>query len=652
MDLAQYGELFLAESREHLSACNQLLLQWERSPSSAEPVGGLFRAVHTIKGMAATMGYARVADLAHRMENLLDHLRRGGRAPAEDIIQLLFRGTDALEKAVELAVQGREREADVTAILADIDVAAAAHHAKPAAQPSALARFTLATPEPDAPESPSLPAASAASAASGKVVHVAIQPEPPLKGGRAMLVIRKVQTLGTVNRMQPSLAAFESDDFDGRFSVELDTAKSATDIEAAIRSVGDVERVSFGGPVGDEGQLSPADSTAAGASGGGRGRHIRVDLRRLDTLMDLIGELVTERGRLNDVAARWVGQDPEIDDVAIQISRLSADLQNEIIQARMTPVWQVFDRFPRLVRDVARQLDKQVSFRVEGKEIELDREILDALGDPLVHLLRNAVDHGIEPPAERKRQKKDPEGEIVLSAVRERSSVAISISDDGRGIDRVEILEKAKREGVVGPHVESLSDDQLLRVLARPGFSTAEAVTSVSGRGVGIDVAMTRIRALGGSVEIRTQPGKGTAFVLRLPVTLAIVRALIAAVGQERYALPLTYVAETVEFGTVPLTTMEGRDAIVLRDRVVPLVDLRKLLGTNGGAPAPPPRRPVIVLEMGERRAGIVVDGMLSQQEIVVKGFDAPQGTLPVFSGATIMGDGVPALILDAAGLV
>jgi two-component system chemotaxis sensor kinase CheA len=462
-----------------------------------------------------------------------------------------------------------------------------------------------------------------------------------------MLVIRKVKTLGTVHRVQPSPAAFESEDFDGRFMFELDTAIAPAEIEAAVRSVGDVERVTFGAGA-DESQVSPAESVA----GGGRSRHIRVDLRRLDTLMDLIGELVTERGRLNELAARWVGQDPQIDEVAIQISRLSADLQNEIIQARMTPVWQVFDRFPRLVRDVARQLGKEVSFRVEGKEIELDREILDELGDPLVHLLRNAVDHGIEPPAERKRRKKNPEGEIVLAAVRERSSVAISISDDGRGIDRVHILDKAKREGIVGPHVESLSDDQLLRVLARPGFSTAEAVTNVSGRGVGIDVAMTRIRALGGSIEIRTEPGKGTAFVLRLPVTLAIVRALIAAVGQERYALPLTYVAETVEFGTVPLTTMEGRDAIVLHDRVVPLVDLRKLLGTNGGAPAPPPRRPVIVLEMGERRAGIVVDGMLSQQEIVVKGFDAPQGTLPVFSGATIMGDGVPALILDAAGLV
>jgi two-component system chemotaxis sensor kinase CheA len=633
MDLSQYAELFLAESREHLSACNQLLLEWERRPTSAEPVGGIFRAVHTVKGMAATMGYARIADLAHRMENLLDHLRRGGRGPTADTLELLFRATDALEKGVGLAVAGRERDADFTAILTDLDRAVALHAPRKAAKKAppraavSVAAASLAAPLTDEP-------------GSGRLVQVTIRPEAPLKGGRAMLVIRKAQSLGAVHRIQPPAAAYEADDFDGRLSFELDTSKTAPEIEAALKTVGDVERVAV---AGDDTQVTPGESAA-------RSRHIRVDLRRLDTLMDLIGELVTARGRLNELAAG--ARDPAMDDVAIQISRLSSDLQAEIIQARMTPVWQVFDRFPRLVRDLARQLGKELVFRVEGKEIELDRAILDELGDPLVHLLRNAVDHGIETPAERTRRHKKPEGEIVLAAVRERSSVAISISDDGRGIDRDRILQKARRDGVVGPHIEALSDDQLLRVLARPGFSTADAVTNVSGRGVGIDVAMTRIRALGGSIEIRSQPGKGTAFVLRLPVTLAIVRALIAAVGSERYALPLTYVAETVEFGSTPLTTMEGRDAIVLRDRVVPLVDLRKILGTNGAAPSPPPRRPVIVLEMGDRRSGIVVDGMISQQEIVVKGFDAPRGMLPLFSGATIMGDGVPALILDAAGLV
>src|SRR6266550_1406820 len=589
MDLSQYAELFLAESREHLSACNQLLLDWERSPANLAPVGGLFRAVHTVKGMAATMGYARVTDLAHRAENLLDLVRRGGRPATDDLLQLLFRARDALEHAVELSVVEREDEIDVAEVVADLE---------------------------------------------GTAAHLG-------RGGEAGGGIGARTT--PVPAVTPPESAFEADEFDGRFSFRIGGAAGVAEIERAVRAAGEVEHVTVGGeerrPAPGAGALPAAPET--------KSRHIRVDLGRLDGLMDLIGELVTVRGRLNELAAN--ARDPAIDDVAIQVSRLSRELQAEIIQARMTPVWQVFDRFPRLVRDLARELGKQVAFRVEGKEIELDRAILDELGDPLLHLLRNAVDHGVESPADRRRRGKKPEAEIVLAAVRERASVAISVSDDGRGIDRKSILERAKRDGVVDPHAEALTDDQLLRVLARPGFSTAEAVTSVSGRGVGIDVAVTRIRALGGSIEIRTVEGKGTSFVMRLPVTLAIVRALIAGVGAERYALPLTYVSETVEFGVQATTTVEGREAIVLRDHVVPLVHLRRLLGVSGDAPT---RCPIIVLEMGERRSGIVVDGMLGQQEIVVKGFDAPHGTLPVFSGATVMGDGVPALILDAGGLL
>src|SRR6266513_1778864 len=629
MDLSQYAELFLAESREHLSACNQLLLDWERSPANLAPVGGLFRAVHTVKGMAATMGYARVTDLAHRAENLLDLVRRGARPATDDLLQLLFRGREALEHAVELSVAGREDEIDVAEVVADLE-GAAAH----------LGPHPLA-PSPRSGEGERV--GEVPPAAAGRLVQVTLRAEAPLKGGRALLVIKKAQAVGPVHAVTPPESAFEADEFDGRFSFRIGGAAGVAEIERAVRAAGEVEHVTVGGeerrPAPGAGALPAAPET--------KSRHIRVDLGRLDGLMDLIGELVTVRGRLNELAA--YARDPAIDDVAIQVSRLSRELQAEIIQARMTPVWQVFDRCPRLVRDLARELGKQVAFRVEGKEIELDRAILDELGDPLLHLLRNAVDHGVELPADRRRRGKKPEGEIVLAAVRERGSVAISVSDDGRGIDRKKILERAQRDGVVDPHAEALTDDQLLRVLARPGFSTAEAVTSVSGRGVGIDVAVTRIRALGGSLEIRSEEGTGTTFVMRLPVTLASVRALIAGVGAERYALPLTYVSETVEFGVQATTTVEGREAIVLRDHVVPLVHLRRLLGVSGDAPT---RCPIIVLEMGERRSGIVVDGMLGQQEIVVKGFDAPQGTLPVFSGATIMGDGVPALILDAGGLL
>jgi two-component system chemotaxis sensor kinase CheA len=640
MDLSQYAELFLAESREHLSACNQLLLQWERAPASPEPLGGLFRSVHTVKGMAATMGYARVADLAHRMENLLDRLRKGVVAPSGDMLQLLFRAIDLLEKSIGLAVAGREKDVDVAGLGAELDVAAHQRDRGPAGKATRGRRSGRAA----APAAPAvgLPIGEAPVEVSspGRLVSVTLRAEAPLKGGRALLVLRRARDLGPVSHVSPPEAAFESDDFDGRFGFRLDAAVEAAEIERALARAGDVERVA----------VSESDAVAGRGEGAGadRSRHIRVDLRRLDRLMDLIGELVTARGRLNQLAAER--RDPAVDDMAIRISRLSSDLQAEIIQARMTPVWQVFDRYPRLVRDLARQLDKQVALRVEGKEIELDRAILDELGDPLVHLLRNAVDHGVESPAERRRRGKAAEGEIVLAAVRERASVTISIADDGRGIDRRRILEKAKRDGIVDAHLDSLTDDQLLRVLARPGFSTAEAVTSVSGRGVGIDVAMTKIRALGGTIEVQSEVGHGTTFVLRLPVTLAIVRALIADVGGERYALPLTYVAETVEFGAVPITTVEGREAMVLRDRVVPLVHMRALLSA-ANAPQPA-RRPVVVLQMGERRTGLVMDGMVGQQEIVVKEFDAPAGTLPVFSGATIMGDGVPALILDAGGLV
>ncbi|HEY6107841.1 MAG TPA: chemotaxis protein CheA, partial [Gemmatimonadales bacterium] len=556
MDLSQYADLFLAESREHLSACNQLLLQWERAPASAEPLGGLFRSVHTVKGMAATMGYARVADLAHRMENLLDRLRKGVAAPSGDMLQLLFRGIDLLEKSIGLAVAGREQDVDVAGLGTELDLAAQARagSSAPAGKATRGRRSGRAA---AAPPPAGLPIADAPVEASspGRLVSIALRAEAPLKGGRALLVLRRARELGPVAHVSPPEAAFESDDFDGRFTFRLDAAVAAVEIERALVRAGDVERVA----------VSEPDAAAGRGEGAGadRSRHIRVDLRRLDRLMDLIGELVTARGRLNQLAVER--RDPAVDDMAIQISRLSSDLQSEIIQARMTPVWQVFDRYPRLVRDLARQLDKQVALRVEGKEIELDRAILDELGDPLVHLLRNAVDHGIEAPAERRRRGKAAEGEIVLAAVRERASVTISIADDGRGIDRRRILEKAKRDGIVDAHLESLTDDQLLRVLARPGFSTAEAVTSVSGRGVGIDVAMTKIRALGGTIEVQSEVGRGTTFVLRLPVTLAIVRALIADVGGERYALPLTYVAETVEFGTVPITTVEGREAMVLR---------------------------------------------------------------------------------------
>jgi two-component system chemotaxis sensor kinase CheA len=620
MDLSQYAELFLAESREHLTTINQLLLEWERDPGASELVAGIFRSMHTIKGMAATMGYGAVADLAHRAESLLDVLRRGKQAPPDEVVELLFRSADSLDQAIEASVAGREADLDLSDVLKSLD----------------RASQTLgADVERPAVQRPSAPVVAVA-AGAGRPVRVVLVAEAQLKGARALLILRRLEALGRVHAVEPPPSQMEGEEFGGQFALRIETAAADEDLEREIRAAGDVDRVEFA-----------AQEEAARTEAGGRSTHIRVDLRRLDALMNLIGELLTARGRLTELST--ASADADLEDIAVRVSGLAADLQAEIVSARMTPVWQVFDRFPRLVRDLARKLGKQIELRVEGKEIELDRAILDKIGEPLVHLLRNAADHGLESPDERVAAGKPAEGVIELSAMRERAAVAIRVRDDGRGMDRDQILAQAKELGLVDPAVDALSDELLMRVLGRSGISTASEVSEVSGRGVGIDAVADVVRALGGGIDVDSEPGRGTVFTLRLPTTLAIIRALITRVGDERYALPITHVAETLDLNTVAVTRVDGRDAMSLREEIVPLVHMRQMLEIGGDAP---PRSPVIVLQMGERRCGIVVDRLVSQQEIVVKTFSPPQGTLPIFSGATILGEGRPVLILDAGGLV
>jgi two-component system chemotaxis sensor kinase CheA len=366
MDLSQYAELFRTETRDHLNTFNRLLLEWEQRPDNAEPVAGIFRAVHTIKGMAATMGYARVADLAHRAETLLDLLRQSQRPVADAELELLFRTADVLEELVEASVGGREAAVDAVPLLEALEEAAQGRET-PAEPGRARRRISFV----------------AAPVGVGRRVQVVLRADSPLKGARALLVLKRMAGFGAVIGVEPAPAAIESDAFDGRFTFRIDSTEGADRITAEIRAAGDVDQVEV-----DAGEATPGTERE-----GGRTRHVRVDLRRLDVLMNVIGELVTARGRLEHLSV--ARGDPELGDRVAAISALTSRLQSEIIQARMTPVWQVFDRFPRLVRDLSRQLGKQIVFRVEGKEIELDRAMLDEIGDPLVHLLRNAVDHGI-----------------------------------------------------------------------------------------------------------------------------------------------------------------------------------------------------------------------------------------------------------------
>lgn len=684
MDSNAYAELFLTESREHVSAINHSLLALERGLANGDAedsaqvastaIGAVFRAVHTIKGMAATMGYAGVTALSHEMETVLDLVRRNELPVRTALIDTLFRAADTLETAVESAVAGDDDPAGSDAIDA---VVAALREISSAAQAPEHAAAAKALELPDAP---------------GTLVRVRLAPDTPLRGVRAFMIVEAARRLGAVTATAPSLKALEADTFGEEFALRVETAADAEEIERTIRRVGDVTEVHVGEARGRFRRAAPrktggrrkgtrksasaAAPAAAPAAAGSASeppldstppapvpaltgtvakasapRHVRMDLRRLDNLMTLIGELVIARGRLAQLSADL--GDPALAETVEDASRLVTELRDEITASRLVPAWQVFDRFPRIVRDASRAVGKQIDLVIEGQNIELDRSMLDEIGDSIVHLLRNAIDHGIETPDERRGAGKPSAGRIVLSAARVRSAVVIRVSDDGRGIDRDRVLARARRDGLVDASRTELTEDELLRLLARPGFSTAERVTNLSGRGVGVDAVYTRVRGLGGAMDIRSVPNQGTTVILRLPLTLAIVRAVLARVGDETYAIPMAHVSETVELEPDIVRTVKGREVLLARDEVLPLLRLRSLVGLPAYA-----RRGAIdleqavVLDTGDRRAALVVDELAAQEEIVVKHYDAVRDGLPIFGGATLLGDGTPSLIIDVSSLL
>jgi two-component system chemotaxis sensor kinase CheA len=672
MDPSQYADLFLTESREHLSAINQWLLQLERdgAAGSAEPVSAIFRGVHTIKGMSATMGYSAVAELSHELETLLDRVRRGELPVNAELMDLLFRAADVLEAAIEGAVTARV-----------VSTEEILRRLRAFAEPRKSVAISALT-ENDAPNEWNVPAPTG----SGTLVRIRLLPETPLKGVRAFLVVQALRRLGDVTVVNPPLSALQAEQFGLDLALRLVTATTDAEIERVARGAGDVAAVRVGedvaaspkavvvdgrisrgeAPAGvpevesvgappSRSALAPPTATPNGSADPGgdsagvrQSRHVRIDLRRLDSLMNLIGELVITRGRLVQIATGL--EDPALADSVTQASRLIGDLRDEIMTSRMVPVWQVFDRFPRLVRDASRSLGKRIEFTIEGKDIELDRSMLDEIGDPIVHLLRNAIDHGVEVPEDRVAAGKPAAGKLKLSAARDRSAVVIRVSDDGRGIDRDRVLAKAKAMGLIDPSKLSLSDDELLRIIGRPGFSTADRVSDLSGRGVGIDAVYTRVRALGGAVDIRSVQGQGTTATLRLPLTLAIVRALLARAGEEVYAIPLTHVSETVELHPAALRTLQGREVLVLRSDVLPVLRLRTLVGLDRRETvAGQHNEQVIIIDLPDRRVALVVDQLAGQQEIVVKQFDGVKDGLSFFGGATILGNGSPALIVDVS---
>lgn len=618
MDTAKYTALFLSDSREQLRRCEAVLLDWERHPSGTEPVTELFRALHTLKGMAATMGYTHLAALTHDAEHLLEAVREERVPVGPELVALVLEVVDAIGAGVEDAGAGADGRRLDPALVARLAAASAAATPTEGETPP-VQRETASEVGGESPPT------------QGCWVSLRIRPGAAMPLARALLALQRAESLGRVTAVTPAPAAVNPERFDGRLRFHLASDASEEQIHALLLEVGEIAEV-----VVDAGLGGLPGHLAGGPD------LVRIGRTDLDRLLVEVGELVVARNRLAALAEQ--AGEPALETVTADLARLIDAVHHRVLAARMVPVADVFDRFPRVVRDLARALGKMVRLDVTGREIELDRSVLEAVGEPLLHLVRNAVDHGLETPAERAAAGKPAEGVLRLEARRDRDAVEIVIADDGRGIDRERVRDRLRREGAE----RDVGDDAaLLQVLARPGFSTAGTVTGVSGRGVGVDTVLARLRSLGGSLTLRSVAGEGTTFVARLPLTLAVVPALLVTAADQRYAIPLARIAETG--GAVP-QRHGARLVVTFRDEALAATDLRERVGVPG--PPPEGRRPFLVVTTPAGRAALLVDQFLGRQDLVVTTVDPPAGAPAWLAGAATLADGVPAFLLDPAGVI
>jgi two-component system chemotaxis sensor kinase CheA len=661
MDMSKYIRMFVSESQEHLQKLDGILLALEQSGEDRAAIDTLFREAHSLKGMSASMGYEELAKVSHRMEDYLDRFRGGKGVLDRHGVDMLFEGVDLLRKAVEEIADGRE-----PTLKADAYVAKMAAHlvTGPAATGSAAV---------DRAE-----VLEASERAQGKgltllAVEIHIAPDAPLPSARAYITLRRARDLGELVRSVPSVDQVQAGEFSGTLSILLATSRSGAEIQAFLASLPDVAsvivRAAGSEPAADRPGVAAAEGLrptggarppahvalaapppaslappAAVAAGGRAATMIRVDTRLLDDLMDQVGELVTAKGSLLEASQAVPSR--TLHESIDRVDTLVKGLQQQAMKLRMMPLELIADRFPRAVRDLARKRGKEIHFEILGKEIELDRAILEELPDPLLHIFRNSIDHGIEPPEERVRKGKVPTGTIRLEASKERESVVIRVSDDGRGMDPAVIRRLALERGVITREQhDSLPDDEVLHLITVPGFSTAREVTDVSGRGVGMDVVKASLESLRGGLLIESVVGQGSTFTLRLPLTLAVVAVLLIEVGGERYALPVSHVEQIMEISADEIQRSQGQELITRDGILLPLVRLRRVLGC--------PREevtssPLVVLSMMRGRlVGVAVDRMVGYREVVVKSLGKALKGIRGFAGVTILGDGSTVLILD-----
>ena len=692
MDVSQYLEIFLDESNEHLQTLSDQLIILEKEPDNSDTINEIFRAAHSLKGMAGTMGYKRMQNLTHDMENVFSEVRNGNMEVNSNLVDVLFQCLDALETYVDNIRETQDEGTDdnepiIKALNAFIESEGKENAAPAAKKEEAPAATASAAPADDK----DMPLAdfekNAVNEALKKNLHVykikvSVDENCILKAARAFLVFKNLEGHGDIIKSEPSVQDIEDEKFDFDFSIIVVTEEKYDNIIALIKNVSEIKDAAgqeitqpFPEEQTEEAKEEKKETSAVsqtakpaaakpaakkpastGKTSGSVSHTVRVDIEKLDVLMNLVSELIIAKNGL--VSASHVEGDEaaalnqSFTEQIEYLERVTTNLHESVMKVRMMPIESVFSRFPRMIRDLNKKLGKKMELYMSGEDTELDRTVIDEIGDPIMHLLRNSADHGLESAEIRKERGKSEVGSIFLDAFQEGNNVVIEVRDDGNGIDTEKVKAKAVEKGTITQEqADVMTDKEAIDLLFRPSFSTAEKVTDVSGRGVGLDVVKSKIEALGGDVEVKTKYGEGSTFSIRLPLTLAIIQALMVKLGDEKYAISLGSIETIEDIPVSDIKYVHAKEVIHLRGNVIPLIRLRDLLDVPG-EPEESENITVVVVRKGDKQAGLVVDSLIGQMEIVIKSLGKYIRINKMISGATILGDGSVALIIDANTLV
>ena len=693
MDVSQYLEIFIDETKEHLQNLNEQLLIIEKEPDNTDTINEIFRAAHSLKGMAGTMGYKRMQKLTHQMENVFSEIRNGKMKVDANLVDILFQCLDALEEYLDnIQEAADEGTNDNEPILKELDAILNGESAKQVEEESKKEENADKPKDGDGDirkykefvySDFEIHAVQEAFDKGLKVYAITVQVDETclLKAARAFIVFKSLESVGEIIKSQPSVQDIEDEKFDQMFSICIISDNPVDKVIGVIKNVSEIKEA-VGEEISKIEDIKPkeekevkeekedkkaetaasdakkpeAKKPAAKPKAGGKpvvNRSVRVDIEKLDVLMNLVSELIIAKNGLISTSSDGTGNNSQSFNEQIEyLERVTTNLHESVMKVRMMPIETVTQKFPRMIRDLSKKLDKKMELVMTGEDTELDRTVIDEIGDPLMHLLRNSADHGLESAEVRAQRGKPEVGTVKLDAYQDGNNVIIEVSDDGNGIDVEAVRNKALEKGsITQEQADAMTDKEVIDLLFRPSFSTAKKVTDVSGRGVGLDVVKSKVEALGGDIEVKTQLGEGSTFVIRLPLTLAIIQALMVELGEEKYAISLGSIQTIEDIPVEDIKYVQTKEVINLRGTVIPLIRLDSVLDIE--SKEKPDSLTVVIVKKGDKLAGMVVDRLLGQQEIVIKSLGKYiSNSSKIISGATILGNGEVALIIDVNTLL